>query len=252
MSTEFDDTGLRTKPLAYVLDDNLKVRELVSRMLVKCGFIPREFADMNACTRQIRDTGPGTRPNVLVLDLALGRSDAVEVIRQLEKLKFAGKVLLISGSDESTLNKVQQIGVSHGLAMLPCLKKPFRVDELRASLNASVRCQTTTALAETPKISLEQALGLVRAVVPAENRTEGLDSLRRRSTDSGATPKTWYCASRELHAPSRCSHPHPVVEVCDEASDGRLETIFCRSNISIEVSGEYTAIGDRRSRLVRR
>jgi EAL domain-containing protein (putative c-di-GMP-specific phosphodiesterase class I)/FixJ family two-component response regulator len=158
VSTEFDDTGLRAKPLAYVLEDNLKVRELVSRMLAKCGFIAREFADMNACTRQIRDTCPGARPNVIVLDLALGQSDAVEVIRQLEKLKFAGKVLLISGSDESTLNKVRQIGVSHGLAMLPCLKKPFRVDELRACLNASVRSLTPKAAAETPKISLEQAL----------------------------------------------------------------------------------------------
>jgi EAL domain-containing protein (putative c-di-GMP-specific phosphodiesterase class I)/CheY-like chemotaxis protein len=158
VSTEFDDTGLRAKPLAYVLDDNLKVRELVSRMLVKCGFIPREFADMNACTRQIRDTCPGARPNVIVLDLALGQSDAVEVIRQLEKLRFGGKVLLISGSDESTLNRVQQTGVSHGLAMLPCLKKPFRVDELQACLNASVRSQAQKTATETPKISLEQAL----------------------------------------------------------------------------------------------
>ena len=251
MSTEFDDTGLRTKPLAYVLDDNLKVRELVSRMLAKCGFIPREFADMNACTRQIRETCPGARPNVIVLDLALGQSDAVEVIRQLEKLKFAGKVLLISGSDESTLNRVQQIGVSHGLAMLPCLKKPFRVDELRACLNASVRSQTSKAAAETPRVSLEQALlnGWLELWYQPKNRTAGPDSLRRRSADPGAAPKTWYCASRELHASSRCSHLHPIVEVCDEASHGRLETIFCRSNVPIEDGGEYTAIGDRRSRL---
>ena len=42
--------------------------------------------------------------------------------------------------------------------MLPCLKKPFRVDELRACLNASVRSQTSKAAAETPRVSLEQAL----------------------------------------------------------------------------------------------
>jgi len=160
VSIEFDEAGLRTKPLAYVLDDNLKVRELVSRMLAKCGFIPREFGDMTACTRQIKDTCPGGRPNVIVLDLALGQSDAVDVIRQLEKLKFAGKVLLISGTDEATLDKVQQIGVSHGLAMLPYLKKPFRIDDLRTSLNASAetRIHTPKAVTETPKASLEQAL----------------------------------------------------------------------------------------------
>src|ERR1700745_1329084 len=90
---------------------------------------------------------------------------------------------------------------------------------------------------------------LVGALVPAENRTEGLGSLRGRSADSGAAPKIRYRASRELHAPSRGPHPHPFVEVCDEASDCGLEAIFFRSNLSVEVSGEYTAIGDRRARL---
>jgi hypothetical protein len=56
---------LRTKPLAYLLDDNLKVRELVSRMLAKCGFIPCEFTDMNACTRQIKILAPA--PNLTLL-----------------------------------------------------------------------------------------------------------------------------------------------------------------------------------------
>ena len=147
---------MRTKPLAYLLDDNLKVRELVSRMLAKCGFIPCEFTDMNACTRQIRDTCPATRPNVLVLDLALGQSDAVEVIRQLEKLKFAGKVLLISGSDESTLNKVQQIGVSHALTMLPCLKKSWSrtLDTSKGVLGLSSRFRLDDRPNGTPKVAL--------------------------------------------------------------------------------------------------
>jgi hypothetical protein len=71
----------------------------------------------------MRRYGSATKLDQGVIDLALGQSDAIDVIPQLEKLKFAGKVLLISGVDESTLNKVQQIGVSHGLVMLPCLKK---------------------------------------------------------------------------------------------------------------------------------
>jgi EAL domain-containing protein (putative c-di-GMP-specific phosphodiesterase class I)/CheY-like chemotaxis protein len=160
VSIEPIDAQLSTRPLAYVLDDNLKVRELLSRMLTKCGFVPREFADTNACIRQIRETYPGARPDVIVLDLALDQSDAIDVIRQLEKLKFTGKVLLISGSDESMLHKVQQIGVSHGLAMLPSLKKPFRMAELRASLTgaAELRSETPKRTTETPKIQLEQAL----------------------------------------------------------------------------------------------
>jgi DNA-binding response OmpR family regulator len=72
-----------------------------------------------------------SRPNLVVLDLALGRSDAVEVIQKLDELKFAGKVLLISGRDERTLGEIEKIGRSRGLRMLHSLQKPFRASDLR-------------------------------------------------------------------------------------------------------------------------
>jgi hypothetical protein len=67
----------------------------------------------------------------VVLDLALGKSDAVEVIQKLDALKFAGKILLVSGRDERTLSEVEKIGRSRGLLMLPSLQKPFRTADLK-------------------------------------------------------------------------------------------------------------------------
>jgi EAL domain-containing protein (putative c-di-GMP-specific phosphodiesterase class I) len=60
----------------------------------------------------------------------------VEVIHQLENLKFTGCVLLISGRGEAALNEIQRIGKSHGLAMLPPLPKPFRAEQLADRLRA--------------------------------------------------------------------------------------------------------------------
>ena len=75
-------------------------------------------------------------PEIIVLDLALGKSDAVDVMRHLVDLKFAGKILLISGRDEITLNEIQGIGERHGLSMLPSLRKPFRAVELTSRLSS--------------------------------------------------------------------------------------------------------------------
>jgi EAL domain-containing protein (putative c-di-GMP-specific phosphodiesterase class I) len=127
------------RPLAYVLDDDNKVADMVCRMLTACGFVSRMFFDPTPCLQQIKTAGPYARPAVMVLDLALGQFDAIDVIRRLESLNYKGKVLLISGSDEPTLLEVQKVGVSRGLAMLPPLKKPFRINEFKESLDAKTK-----------------------------------------------------------------------------------------------------------------
>jgi EAL domain-containing protein (putative c-di-GMP-specific phosphodiesterase class I)/ActR/RegA family two-component response regulator len=158
MSTELNSEDLRTRPLAYVLDDDREIADLVSRMLAACGFYSRKFADPIACVRTIRDTPDEARPDVVVLDLSLRESDAVDVMRQLEKLRFAGKVLLISGCDASTLNDVQEIGVLHGLKMLPCLNKPFQIEEFKSCLSASeLPSAASEEISEIPRVDLEQA-----------------------------------------------------------------------------------------------
>src|SRR5882762_4980333 len=84
---------------AYVLDDELQIGKLVCQVLLANGFAPRQFTTSQPFFSAIKDSAP----ELIVLDLALGQSDAVEVIRFLEVLKYKGKVLLISGRDEATL-----------------------------------------------------------------------------------------------------------------------------------------------------
>ncbi len=116
--------------LVYVLDDEPHVAAAVCHLLVASGFTPRQFSSVVPFLTDLKITPP----ELVVLDLALGESDAVEVIRHLQTLKYAGKVLLMSGRDEATLGEITQIGRRHGLLMLPPLKKPFRASDLKNRL----------------------------------------------------------------------------------------------------------------------
>ena len=111
-----------------------------------------------------------SEPDLLVLDLALDRSDAIDVIRKLEVLKFPGAVMLLSGRDELTLRYIERIGTAHGLAMLPSLQKPFRAAEFKARLQEFAarapnavegdRSRSTPVSAEDLHAILERALEL--------------------------------------------------------------------------------------------
>jgi EAL domain-containing protein (putative c-di-GMP-specific phosphodiesterase class I)/FixJ family two-component response regulator len=115
---------------AYVLDDEADIGTLVCQVLGKSGFAPQQFTSPAPFFAELEHAAP----DLVVLDLALGQSDAVEVIRRLEVLEFKGKVLLISGRDEGTLIEITQIGERRGLAMLPPLAKPFRAHDLKSRL----------------------------------------------------------------------------------------------------------------------
>ena len=148
---------------AYVLDDEPKIAALVCKVLGACGVVPRQFTSPEPFLAQLKDLPP----DLVVLDLSLGQSDAVEIIHQLETLKFKGRVLLISGRDETTLAEIARIGERHGLTMLAPLRKPFRLVDLKQRL-AVPHGDTTPAVAEhrsgleTPKGILVQLVDALR------------------------------------------------------------------------------------------
>lgn len=114
-------------PIAFVVDDEPQVRSFVSNVLNSSGFTTHQFATSN----EVEAALPRLVPQLIILDLSLGDSDAIEVIRALAAARFGGDVLLISGHDSATLDEVQKIGRLRGVGMLEPLRKPFRVDQLR-------------------------------------------------------------------------------------------------------------------------
>jgi diguanylate cyclase (GGDEF)-like protein len=146
---------------AYVLDDEPQIGALVCKVLEACGIMPRQFTSPSPFLAEL-DVSP---PDLIVLDLSLGQSDAVEIMRHLEGRKFAGKVLLISGRDEATLNDTTEIGRRHGLTMLPPLRKPFRPRDLKERLAAQAGTQgepRSESESKAPKAVLVQLAEALR------------------------------------------------------------------------------------------
>ncbi len=114
----------------YILDNEPEIATLVATVLGTFGFSARKFTAPAPFFKAFATAVPG----LIVLDLALGKSDAVEVLRRLESLKYKGKILLISGDDEATLAQIAASCESHGMTMLAALRKPFRASELKARL----------------------------------------------------------------------------------------------------------------------
>src|ERR1035438_2127900 len=121
--------------IAYVLDDDPKVRASVLIILNSIGYDALGFSDTALMLAKL-EVSPC---EVIVLDLTLGQSDAVEVIQRLAEVEYDGKVLLISGHGQEMLNEIQRIGERHGIAMLPSLSKPFRARDLKSRLAETPR-----------------------------------------------------------------------------------------------------------------
>ena len=110
-----------------VIDDDPDICALISRVLSKIGVTSLGLASAEALERALKEP----HPEVIFLDVALDRSDAIDGIRILRQGSFAGAVQLISGKDPELLNDIKAIGERHGLKMLDPLRKPFRSENLR-------------------------------------------------------------------------------------------------------------------------
>jgi FixJ family two-component response regulator len=142
--------------LAFVLDDEVRLGAALSKMMATIGISARSFIAAAEFLSALEDE----KPDLIFLDLALGESDAVEVIRQLEARKFTGRVMLISGRDARTLLDVERIGREHGLDMLPSLPKPFRMADIKENLLPSPALQP----------ELWEQIDAVKAAVPARSK----------------------------------------------------------------------------------
>jgi EAL domain-containing protein (putative c-di-GMP-specific phosphodiesterase class I)/ActR/RegA family two-component response regulator len=144
------------RPLAFVLDDEAAVATMICKQLAMLGMEAWQYTDPVKFLTSLRVS----QPKLVVVDLALGRSDAVEVIQKLDGLKFQGRVLLVSGRDERTLSEIEKIGRSRGLHMLPSLQKPFRAADLKSRCEQPADASPTSSnptLASRTKVPVDLA-----------------------------------------------------------------------------------------------
>lgn len=121
--------------LVVVIDDDDKVRRFIGAELVQRGLRVESFEAAKEAFAFI----DGRRPAVIFLDVALLRSDAIDVLRGLGQRRYGGVVQLMSGGRRSLLEAVQRIGLREGLNLAPPLNKPFTREAIAQCLGAAAR-----------------------------------------------------------------------------------------------------------------
>jgi EAL domain-containing protein (putative c-di-GMP-specific phosphodiesterase class I)/FixJ family two-component response regulator len=144
-------------PDAFIIDDEEGICSFISMTLATLGLVAKSF---NVAGDAVAALEHG-HPEIVFLDIALGASDAVEVIRALGEKRYTGTVQLMSGAKSPLLEDVQRIGAWHGLNMCPPLQKPFRAKDIQRTI-ASVPLldcpHIAVSIASAAQLDLGEAL----------------------------------------------------------------------------------------------
>jgi len=121
--------GQRSKRL-LIVDDDARVCRLVKRVSEGVGF--HTFATDKPTDFPI--AYQGFRPDVIVLDLQMGQSDGVELLRYLADQRAEEAIVLMSGVDQRIIDTAARLGKSLGLNVVNVLHKPIDINVLRTEL----------------------------------------------------------------------------------------------------------------------
>jgi DNA-binding NtrC family response regulator len=113
--------SVATAPLAFVIDDEVRICEFVAAALAEQGIRSDSFQTAKTALAALESN----RPDLIFLDVALSQSDAIDVLRGLGKARYNGVVQLMSGGTPSLLAAIRRIGVREGIALGDPLRKPI-------------------------------------------------------------------------------------------------------------------------------
>jgi DNA-binding response OmpR family regulator len=112
-----------------VVDDDPGVCAFLSAAIRQMGWTTHCAATRLATRNAVADFDP----HLVLLDLALGSTDAIEVMSDLTDMRFTGGIILISGRGHEVLNQVARVGRKMGLQVRAPLSKPFGLEQLRSA-----------------------------------------------------------------------------------------------------------------------
>jgi EAL domain-containing protein (putative c-di-GMP-specific phosphodiesterase class I) len=118
-----------------VVDDEAEVLDYVAAVARKIGYTVASALTGSEFLRLV----DSFRPTIIVMDLHLGDTDGVELLRSLGVRACKANILLISGADERVLATAHELGVSRGLAMVGMLAKPLVAADLHGILSAALQ-----------------------------------------------------------------------------------------------------------------
>jgi EAL domain-containing protein (putative c-di-GMP-specific phosphodiesterase class I)/FixJ family two-component response regulator len=125
---ESDQIAATGGPRALVFDDHADIGALTVIRLSRLGFNAKAVVEESDFFERLEEW----RPDLILLDLSLGGTDAIEIFSSLSVLGFCGHVILMSGHSNSVLDHARRLGELSGIAIAGVLKKPFLQRDLVA------------------------------------------------------------------------------------------------------------------------
>lgn len=134
---------------AYILDDEPLLIETLADFFDESG-IPCK----TSCSWEPQFVADANLQDILFLDLNMPGKDGLDVLKELADIHFPGKIVLLSGEDETLLATAHKIGKEHGLAVLAAMQKPFKAANLVGLFEQAKQETQTTKKNQKPDILL--------------------------------------------------------------------------------------------------
>ncbi len=138
-----------------VVDDHADILDFVSQVAEGVGYTVARAQSQD----EFHSILAGFKPTLVMLDLQMPGGDGIELIRTLARQNSRANIVLASGMEQRVLNAAEQLGKSHGLAMVGVMQKPIMLGDLECLLGRYYETQR--------EVTVEQ---LRRAVDRAELR----------------------------------------------------------------------------------
>lgn len=111
-------------PSVLVVDDDVFSLHAISIALELCGVTDIHTADGGRAGLQwLERLQPP--PDILICDVFMPNMDGIEFLSALEKRRYPGGIILVSGGQFDMLEMAQQLGLAGGLKVLGTITKPI-------------------------------------------------------------------------------------------------------------------------------
>ena len=112
-------------PRVLIADDSETILLLLRTRLEMEGYEVTTAADGKEVTETLAGSGPGSEPDLLLLDAMMPRKSGIDVLRELREAGVDPPVLIVSAHQEGP-----DIGDTDGLTISGFISKPIDFDEL--------------------------------------------------------------------------------------------------------------------------
>jgi|GEM_PF-1749270 len=114
------------------VDDDASSAELIVRVAERCGY--EAFATSDS--RGVVNLAKALNPDIMAVDINMPNIDAVGLFELLAEAGYGGRILIVSGEDETVLRQTQSTAEKLGLLVPYLQQKPLDFQKLRAMLMA--------------------------------------------------------------------------------------------------------------------